>query len=119
MFPAPLGEGVRLQPRIHWLAFKREHAKDTLVNTSQRLALNEALEAFDAQGELPERKRAFARKSPLAQPLKMLRKGVLRPVDNPQIFAPSALNCRLEQTTRAGGDESRRLDHSALTATLG
>ena len=41
-----------LQSRVHRLTLERQHAEDALVHTPERLALDEALEGFEAQGKL-------------------------------------------------------------------
>jgi hypothetical protein len=51
-FPVALGK-QRSQARIDGFALERQHAKDTLVNTPERLALTEAFQPFDPQRELP------------------------------------------------------------------
>ena len=43
----------RSEAWIDRFALERQHAKDTLVNTSQRFSLNEAFQSFDAERELP------------------------------------------------------------------
>ena len=58
--------------RIHRLALQGKHAEDALVNPSERLSLDEALESFDAQRKLAECKRPLAGEAPRAQPLQMI-----------------------------------------------
>ena len=57
----PLVRGGRrqnsLQPRVHRLALRREHAEHALVHAPERLAPHEPLEPLDAQRELAERER--------------------------------------------------------------
>ena len=88
-----------LQPRIDRLALQREDAEHALVNASERLSLDEALESFDAQRELAQRQRSLPRQAAFAQPLEVLGQRVLRPVDDPQILAAAALDRRLQQAT--------------------
>jgi hypothetical protein len=47
---------LKLQPRIDWLGFESEHTEYAFVNSTERLAADEALERFDAQCELPQGK---------------------------------------------------------------
>ena len=114
--PTPGLDRLSLQPRIDRLALQREDAEHALVHAPERLALHEALEAFDPQRELAQRQRPLPRQPALAQPLEVLGQRVLRPVDDPQVLAPAALDRRLQQATRARRDERQRLDDRALAA---
>ncbi len=44
---------LRLQPRVHRLTLQGEHAKNALVDTTERLAADKALEGFDAERKFP------------------------------------------------------------------
>src|SRR5262249_15848706 len=82
----------------------------------QRLTLDESCERFDAQAELPERKTAFAGQSPLAKSRQILRQVVFRSLDDPQVFSPATLQCRLDQSPLVSCDEVDWLDdHSFPT----
>ena len=91
--PAPRGS----QPRIDRLALQGEDAEHALVDAPERLPLHEPFEPFDSQRELAQSQRSLPRKPPLAQPLEVLGQRVLRPVDDPQILAPAALDRRLQK----------------------
>ena len=77
---------------------------------------NEALEPLDAERGLPQRQRALSSQTAGAQPFEVFRKVVFRPVDQAQVLAAPALECRLHQSARACCDEGGRLDHHALAA---
>ena len=47
-----LQPGGELQPRIDRLAFQGQDAEDAFVDAAQGLAADEALQGFEAQGEL-------------------------------------------------------------------
>src|SRR5688572_16876648 len=81
-----------LQARIDGLALQGENAEYALVNAPERFSLDEPLEAFDPQRELPQGQRSLTRQTPLPQSLEVLGQGVLRPVNDPQILAPAALD---------------------------
>jgi hypothetical protein len=44
-----------LQPRVHRLAFERQHAEHAFVHASKRLAANEALERLNPQRKFAQR----------------------------------------------------------------
>ena len=50
-----------LEPRVNRLALQSKNPEDAFVNASKRFSLDEALEAFDPQRELPKGKRSFTR----------------------------------------------------------
>ena len=54
-----------LQTWIDWLALQCEHAENTLVHVSQRLASDKSFEALVAQSELPKSKVALPAKATL------------------------------------------------------
>jgi hypothetical protein len=56
--------GGHSQARIDRLAFERQYAEHTLVDTSERLTLNESLQPLDTQRELAQRKRSLSGQSP-------------------------------------------------------
>src|SRR3984893_3869899 len=89
------------EARVHRLAFQGEDAEDALVDAAQRLAADEALQAFDAERELPQRQRALHAEAARAQPVEVRQHRVLRAVDDPQVLRPPALHGRLHQPVRA------------------
>ena len=66
---------------------------------------DEALERLDAERELAQRERALRPERRAAQPLEVLRRGVLRAVDDPQVLAAAALHRRLHEPALAARDE--------------
>jgi len=62
----------RLQPRIHGLVLEREDRKCELVDATERLGTDEALEALDADAELAVSEASLAREPALAQALEVL-----------------------------------------------
>jgi len=62
------------------------------VDASQRVALNESLQPFDPERELAESEPTLPRKPAFAKPLQVLGQRVVRPIDDPGVFAASALH---------------------------
>jgi hypothetical protein len=88
------------------------------VHASERVFLDEPFEAFDAQRELSQSQRSFAGETSFAEPLEVFGQGVLRTVDDPQVFPAPALHRGLQKATRARRHERHRLDDRALAASL-
>src|SRR2546427_1227646 len=102
---------------IHWFTLKRQDAEDTLVNASQRLPPDKALERLDAQREFAKRQRALSSKRPRAKALEIFAQGIFRPVDNPKILAAATFDCGLRHSAPPLGDKVHGLhDHSFATA---
>jgi hypothetical protein len=80
-----IAQRFQLQARIHRLALQREDAEDSLMRAPERLARDKALQALDAERELPQRQGAFRAQPALLKPRQMLRLGVVRAVDDTQI----------------------------------
>lgn len=55
---------AELQPGIHRLALERQDAEGALVDAAEGLAVDEALEPLQAQGELAQREGALAPEVP-------------------------------------------------------
>ena len=77
------------EPRIHRLAFQRQYTEHAFVHAAQRLAPNESLERFDAECELAQRQRPLCGETALPETIQVLRKGVLRTIDDPEIIPPA------------------------------
>src|SRR5262245_33486664 len=73
--PIPLSP---LQPRVHRLAFQREDAEDALVDAPEGFPADEALQGFDAEGELAQRERTLGAEAALAEAFQVLGGVVLR-----------------------------------------
>src|SRR2546425_10148039 len=71
---------------IYWFTLKRQDAEDTLVNASQRLPPDKAIERLDAQREFAKRQRALSSKRPRAKALEIFGQSIFRPVDNPKVL---------------------------------
>src|SRR5215468_5179855 len=87
----------QLQPRIDGLAFQRQDGENRFVDTTQRLALDEALQRLMAEEELADRDGSLLAETATAQSCKVLRRIVLRPIDDAQILRTAALQRRLHQ----------------------
>lgn len=74
-----------------------EHAEDALVDAVERFPAEEALQPLNSERELPDGQGSLVGQAPLPQPLKVLRRRVLRPVDDPQVLAPAHLHSWLDQ----------------------
>ena len=55
------GEAYLLQPRVHGLTLKRQHAEDALMDSPQRLASHESFQRLEANRELTGGQRSFSR----------------------------------------------------------
>jgi len=78
------------------------------VHAAQGLTGDEPLERLEPEGELAQREGALAAQRALAQALEGLRRGVLRPVDDPQVLVPAALEGRLGEALAPPGEEVAR-----------
>ena len=90
------GERDRSEPRVDRLALQREHAEHALVDPAQRLPPDEPLQRPRRRART--RRSAsdrFAPEPARPQPLEVLRRRVLRAVDDPQVLAARG-------TSRAG-----------------
>src|SRR5262245_21175116 len=56
-----------LQARIHLLALERQDAEDAFVDSAEWFLPDEAVEAFDAEGELAQGERALCAEAARAQ----------------------------------------------------
>lgn len=90
----------------------------THVDTAQRFAPDEAAERFDAQGEFAEGEATLGAEAALAQPVEMVRQGVVRPVDDAQILRAAALDRRLHHPFLAARDEIEQLLEAVESAAL-
>src|SRR4051794_21670196 len=115
--PAP--RAPPLQPRVHRLALQGQHPERALVHPAQRLPPHEALQPLDPQREFPQGQRALARDAALAETLQVLRQGVFRTVDDPQVLPPPALERRLDEPPPSLRQEIQGLDHHPLAAAAG
>src|SRR5215510_13443013 len=106
----------QLQPRINGLAFQRQDGENRFVNTTQRLALDEALQRLMAEEELADCEGSLLAETATAQSSKVLRRIVFRPVDDAQILWTTALQGRLHQPFAAFGHERARFYHHAFAA---
>src|SRR6185369_674056 len=77
---------LRSQPGIDGFAFQGKHAKDAFMNSAQRLPLHKSLEAFNSESKLPQRQRALSRQPSRSQSLEVVRGGVFRPINDPQVL---------------------------------
>ena len=85
------------QPRVHRLRLQGQHPEHRLVDPPQRLALGQPVERLQAERVLAERERPLVvRKRPRSR-VEVLRAGVLRAVDDPQVLAAAALDAGLDQ----------------------
>jgi hypothetical protein len=64
------------KPGIDWLAFEGEDTEHALVDPAQGFFADEALQRFDAEGELPQCQGALAAQAAYSQAFKMLGQGV-------------------------------------------
>ena len=83
---------ARLQARVHRFTFERQNRERALMHPAERLALDEPLQCFHAQGELPQSKRTLRPKPTRAQSFQVLRRRVLRSVDDPQVLFPPGIS---------------------------
>src|SRR5438270_3992705 len=105
---------LRLQSRVYRLAFQGENGEDAFMNPSQRFFPHEPLQAFDAERELAERQRPLLTEATVSQTSKVFVRAVVGPINDPQIFAATALHSRLGEASAAPHDKVQRLDHHAL-----
>lgn len=84
-----------LEPRIDGLAFERQHSKDALVHSSERFPLDKPLQRFYAQSKFSQCQGSFRAETSGAKSFEMLRCGVFRAVDDPQILPTTGLHRRL------------------------
>jgi hypothetical protein len=76
----------------------------------------ESLERFDAEGELPQGQGALESEPPRTKTRQVARRGVLRPVNNPQVVASPALDARLDQSLWSPMEYLKGFDHHAFAA---
>src|SRR5262245_57134998 len=74
------------QRRIDGFAFEGEDGKDAFVEAAEGLAGDETAERFVAEGEFAQRQPALGAKAADAQAREMVRRVILRAVDDAQIF---------------------------------
>ena len=84
------------------------------MNFAQRSPGGEAVECFHAEDELALGHRALVAEPALLEPDEVFRGIIFGTVDDAEIFAAAAFHRRLDQTTRAAGDERARLHHHAF-----
>src|SRR5437764_4832338 len=84
------------------------------MDAAQRLTADEPLQCLDAERELTKGERPLPAHAARSEALQVLRRGVLRAVDNPQVLAAAALDRRLHQSAAAAGDELYGLHHHAF-----
>src|SRR5437867_1913639 len=88
------------------------------MHSPQWLAADETLQRFNAQRKLPRCQRTLRTNAARTQPIQMLRRRVLRAVDDAQVLAPAALDCRLYETAARAHDEVEGFDHHPFAAAL-
>src|SRR5438045_9702512 len=98
------------------LAREREHAEHTFVYTPQRRALDEALQRFDTQRELAERERALAGDATVTQSRQVLRRRILRTIDDAKVLGAAALHRGLHESASSVHDKIERLDGPPFAA---
>src|SRR5262245_26432280 len=103
-----------LQPRINGLAFQRQDGENRLVDATQWLALDEALQRLMAEEELADCEGSLLAETAAAQASKVLWRIVLGPVDDAQILRTTALQGWLHQPFAAPGHKRARLHHHAF-----
>src|SRR5215470_20035212 len=86
------------QPRIDRLALQRQHREYAFMHPPQRLARDEALQRLMAERELAHREIALAGEAARAEANQVLRRIVLRTIDDAQIFAPPYLQGGLNES---------------------
>src|SRR3712207_5735046 len=111
--------GMGLQPRVDRLALQSKDCEYGLVHAVQRLTTRKTLQRLYTQRELAERETAFDAEASSAQPLQLVRPGVVRPVDDPQVFAAANLDGGLHDALAAAGDEIQWLDDHAFATGFG
>ena len=87
----PLSQPGALEPRIDWFAFHRQDCENTFVDSAERVAGNETLQAFVTQREFAESEVALAVEPALAQANQIVGSVVFRAVDDAEVFAASDL----------------------------
>lgn len=110
------GGGRCLKSGIDRLAFQSQDAKDALMDAAERFAANEPFEGFDSQAKLPQGQRSFGRESALTSSDQIVVVGVIRPLEDPEIFSAAALDGRLHQSLFPARDELKLLEHHPFAA---
>lgn len=108
-----------LEPGINWFTLKRQDAKRTLVDGSQRSFLNKAMQGFHAQRKLRDGQAPFTCDGALSQSFQILRKQIFRSVYNSKVLLATDLERRLKQPTAVPSQESPRLYYHAFAAGIG
>ena len=80
------------------------------MDPPERLPADEALQALDAQGELPEGQGPLVPQAPAPQPGNVLLGGVVRAVDDPQVLSAPALHGGLGKAPPPPQDEVELAD---------
>ena len=87
------------------------------MDAAQGFVLNKAIEGFEAQGKFAQGEGLLGFDIALTQFCEIVGGGVFRAVDDAEVFAPSALDGRLNQPAFfVAGDERDRFDDHALAA---
>src|SRR5262249_45928932 len=108
----------QLEARIDRLALKGEHGEDALVNPAKWLAGDEPLQCLVTEGEFAEREVALAAEATFAQADEMLGQIVFRAVNDPEIFAATHLEGRLNEVLWSAKNKFARLHHHPFPAAL-
>jgi hypothetical protein len=104
------------QPGVDRLGLRGQDGEHALVHPPQRLPPGGPLQRLQPERVLAEGQAALSAEVAGAQPVEVLRPGVVRAVDDPQVLPPADLQPRLHQPAPAADEVGRRLDHHALTA---
>ena len=75
---------------------------------------HEALQGFDAKGELPLGQGPLGPEAPLAEPFQVGGRQVLGPVDDPEVLRSPALDAGLDEAAPPDHDRLGGLDHHAF-----
>jgi hypothetical protein len=104
---------------VDGLSFEGEDAEDAFVDAAQGFIADEAFEGFDAESEFANGQRALAAQAAGTQAVEVLGEGVVRAVNDAEIFAAPAFDAGLDDSAAALFDEAERFDDHAFPAAPG
>ena len=119
MHPSRLAapKSVFLKPWIDRLASQGKHAEHTFMDTPQRLAADEPLQALDTQSEFSQGQRSLRGEPAHAKPGKVIWRIVIGAINDPEILRSAAFDGRPSQAASVSEDEVKGLRNGLPTVT--
>src|SRR5580698_10993567 len=107
-----------LQPRVDRFRLERQHGEHAFVYAPERLAAGQPVDGFQPEGVLAQCQRALVAEAASTQSAEIVRLGVVRPVDDPEVLAAAHFEAGLHESPAATGQVRGGLDYRALPAAV-